>query len=1626
MEPGPRPTIAVNFQASSTPPPSGFLVDSFAGFGPRDGDLSYGWVTEASALDADGTTAIPITGDYPGAIVEVGGAPPAASDPRLVGSAAFDAAGWPSRAAWELALEAGWYEVTASLGDAGLAGGDLHALEVEGAPVTSWTSAEPFTSQLVTTVAHVEDGFLTLSAASGDGARIHYVEVRPLPDLTPDDDRPAPEDYPAFVDVVANGGFGANQVLVPLDPGPGVRPDGVDPRSDLLLGIDSVDGRGGALLESLADGSLALYETLSGAPVAFTTNTTGGFDAVTISPTEELAPFTSYTLAIDGFQDRGATGDAASETREFLRYTTTFTTGEAPAIPPREVAFASTVELDGALEGSFGVTSIALSPDAAFLYAVTMGGQVKRWAIDPATGALDVAGEEVFTPLGDFVVDPDDPVGGRRGFIGLAFDPVDPNVLWVSDNYPIPLVGKTSEIPDFTGRISKIELGADGSLSDATISPYVSGLPRSGGDHLVNSLAFRPNPAAGEAGEPDHLLYVTVGSNTAMGAPDNTWSFRPERLLSAAVLEIDPERTAPPGGFDVTTEPLPDDGFSRRFVDADDDLKNGGIPITSGAFFDPDEPRYLHFDADGVASVRTGPEATAPLVADFYDPFADDAVVRLFATGHRNSYDLAWHSNGSLYAAMNGSAPGGNTPGGTRPDGTVVPALFDLGLQEDFLVRVLEGRYYGHPNPLHDEFVAYGGNPTAGVDNDPNEVDEYPAGVLPDPNYDLAGSYPLGPSRSPNGIIEYRADVFGSSLQGALLFAEYSSGDDIRVVLLDEAGLPVDEFLLTDPTGEVIEYADVLDITEGVDGRLYLSTLNRGNGGSQIVRLDPRPDATADENGDLAVFLVDGTDPAAAHFRIYGLDDDIAQVLASLDGGLTATAVTVGPDGEFTLDLGTFDATALQLTVIDDATNEASVLRPLAPPDATAVPDARSLDAAYFPDRLQFNWIDEITTAIGSHKPTATLEVVNTGTSPLQLLGADLAGPFRLEDPTVVDATTLAPGEATTIVVAFDRAAYTPPLAYQTSVVAGELRLQTNAAATPLLTVDLGGFWRPEDTPFWEPNINEVWEVFGFDVLVEGVGFAGNFGDSPLDNFDIYEAVDELEVLSPYWQLADGVEEARLVRLATMAAPETVELGLHRPGSLADGDRTVVTTNAPDQNQAFLPVQVDHSIGIATFTAEDLPDAWPGDDVFGVFAADRSSDPRLNEPGSGEVDPSLQRGHFIRFFEARDADGAAIPHLYLGVMENGTSNYNYNDHLFLLEGVAPVGFDVGEDLGLPGGDDVVYSPAPDRSAPLDLDGAVFAAGEVFYAFLETTDTTVARVDFVLDGALLQREGAAPWDLQGGFLAAANGFDTATLDPGDHVLETRLFATDAVTPFATLVDAFEVVGETAAGLGDVRYSPLPDRTGPLELDGADFVQGGTIYAFLDEADATITGVEFFLDGTLIQTERAAPWDIQGGFAAAAEGLDTTLLAPGTYVVETVITHDAGGEPATTTLVDSFTILAEPDTGTPPPYDVRYSASAGRSAPVDLDGAVFTRGETIYAFVDEADAAVVGVEFFLDGARIQTERAAPWDIQGGSLAAANGLATGELALGEHRIETRVVHEVDGTPEIVTLVDDFALIA
>ncbi|PKP66176.1 MAG: hypothetical protein CVT86_03020 [Alphaproteobacteria bacterium HGW-Alphaproteobacteria-8] len=344
------------------------------------------------------------------------------------------------------------------------------------------------------------------------------------------------------------------------------------------------------------------------------------------------------------------------------------------------------------------------------------------------------------------------------------------------------------------------------------------------------------------------------------------------------------------------------------------------------------------------------------------------------------------------------------------------------------------------------------------------------------------------------------------------------------------------------------------------------------------------------------------------------------------------------------------------------------------PPAGDAQIAIQSLDPAYFDDRLHFSWLDNNSASAKDrdYKESGTVKIGNEGSDPLVLKGYEIDGPFKLADPGQLDGLVLQPGETIDVVVNFDRAAYVAPTSQSASgVFTGALRLLTNDASDPETVVALGGFWQARDEGGWEPSVNEVWEAFGFGTFIPGVPTNGwDETGSPLNNKDIYEAATELEVLSPYWQLADGVTEARITQIAAFHGAASSGFSIHAPGVRTD--RIGLSNHSDANNQSFLPLRSNGDFATRTITAAQIPDIWIGDDTFGFNIDGYSSDPTLNSPGPGSAPAGVQRGHFVRFFQALEADGDVIENVYLMLHDYAGVNYDYNDNMYVIEGVKPV------------------------------------------------------------------------------------------------------------------------------------------------------------------------------------------------------------------------------------------------------------------------------------------------------------------------------------------------------------------
>jgi hypothetical protein len=920
--------------------PSGYQSDTGSAYGDRGNGFTYGWVD----VENGAVTSTPLA--QPQGSARYKGDVPGASDLQKT-YLHFEYPGASSATnerAWEMQLANGTYQLTLSIGDTGGRFDSRYVINVEGQsfltpftpvaldgvaygntgqpPYDTALDGQGFRSTLYTGIVQVTDGRLTIDSIGGDNTEIQFLELKNIPDITPADGRSADLDYSTFVDPVA-ASLEDGQVSISIAEDGGVPLD-IDPTSSFVVGVNlQAPGHRGPNINHV-DG-IKLIETLTGIEVAINVQITGGADSLTIKPLADLKEFTSYTLKLENVLDLGSVTDPEAPLRQFQDMTTTFVTGEKSVDVPREVAFIDTVQINGFADGAGGYTSVEFGPDGK-LYVATITGMIHRFDLNPDGTIIKESQETLYSDY--FQQFPGSSEAsemqgeGRRSIIGIAFDPEDANTIWITDNWPVPRESKAFETPEFSGQVSKVTLGAGGSLANATVQTYITGLPRSGGDHVTNSIEFRANPDAGEPGAPNYLLYVSQGSNSAAGQKDNAWGFRPEKLLNAAVLEVDPRRDVSSGPFDVRTEPL---------------------SLTDDPTTDFPENQF-------------NPDGTYP---GSYNPFAADAVLKIYATGIRNAYDLVWHSNGHLYVPTNGTAAGGlspdnpNTPQNEASNGGSPKQL-------DYFFNVQKDGYYGHPNPRQGHYILNGGNPTSGVDK--NEVGGntyYLPGTLPESAYDIDGAYSLDFNKSPNGATEYTGNAFGSNLKGAVLFAQFSTGDNVRYLLVNANGDIVGDDVLRRPGGDVIdEYIDPLDIIEHPEtGQLYLLTLNRGTGESKIVLLTPAPggvtaDLTADEGGDLALTVVDATNPAAVVFAVTGLDADITSLQVAFDGSVPTTVTLNG--GRFTFDLSGKTGPVSALLTVRDATGNTAT-------DAASVTVGGDAGGSTFIDGSEFTILSTLT-----------------------------------------------------------------------------------------------------------------------------------------------------------------------------------------------------------------------------------------------------------------------------------------------------------------------------------------------------------------------------------------------------------------------------------------------------------------------------------------------------------------------------------------------------------------------------------------------------------------------------------------------------------------------------------------
>ncbi|WP_062318478.1 PA14 domain-containing protein [Demequina maris] len=685
--------------------------------------------------------------------------------------------------AWEIAVPNGLYEVTVAVGDQmGAESYDSqHTVNVEGSvAINGFQGSASQEYETYTATVGVWDGNLTLDALGGFNTKLAYVEIDGI-----EFDRP-------HVDAVN-----------PLN-----RANDADITAGVAATFQKVHA-GGGVNDTTMPGNVKVFNVATGEEVPGSVNTSGGNDTVNFDPDGEFEPNTTYRFVVTS-DVKDLFGNS------FVPFESIFTTGAGVIVGGDEFTPLTNVAFEKVQITLPGVNklwaSFAFGPDEK-LYGTTIGQGIWRFDVDPDTGALSN-----MTDL------------GYQGFamIGLLWDKdatADDLKVWITKTS----ANVGNEQAQFISGISLLE---GPNLENE--KKVFAGLPRSQSDHLTNSMIYGPG------GD----IFVLQGSNSAAGDPDSSWGQRGEQLLTAALLHFDPEHAR----------------VQQAITDAEGD-----------------DPQLVQTASSGSSgeNATNGYDAGNP-----YDPWAANAPLQIYATGIRNAYDLVYHSNGHVYVATNGTAGGGNSPGvdynattetwtrvaasGIPGYSTVngqdltaacearadrdpsyvprsIPPISNHPTQRDHLYDVVEGGYYGHPNPTRCEFVLHEGNDP---DNPPQWAGQggskYVSGVLPESHY-KGVAYDFEYNKSPNGTIEYMSKTYGGQLEHRIIVVRFSNNNDLIFLQADQATGEIlggqTEVGITGVPNSTISgvggFNDPLEVVEDTrNGNLYVNQYDRA-GSSQ-------------------------------------------------------------------------------------------------------------------------------------------------------------------------------------------------------------------------------------------------------------------------------------------------------------------------------------------------------------------------------------------------------------------------------------------------------------------------------------------------------------------------------------------------------------------------------------------------------------------------------------------------------------------------------------------------------------------------------------------------------------------------------------------------------------------------
>jgi glucose/arabinose dehydrogenase len=848
-------TIKINFQDDKTSPPPGWLKDAGEKFSSHPGiyegsQLMYGWKDTKDSLP------VSLSGngrarDEPEDVLLSTFIHMQPEDINRLRYGAFN--GTRLNGYWELKILNGVYKVSVAVGDGAVKKAkEIDCINVEGVKAISnfipfGKLRSPGRFKTATVTVTVTDGFLTIDAEGGTNTKICYVEVEPvtiapylylLPDtqnllinkdlnenktfsvkfnnsLKQNVNYHLTANYSAgaanWLKFPANTSGNNNEILLDYSAAAKL-PVGIYranlqasatafTSSNVTIQVNVVENSRPHVIASLPEnGSVMLNNTTIAANnlyVPAISGFKGGINNATINnkTVKLLKIVNGNAVTVPGNVQGTGGGDAISfsplhhlEPNSYYKFiiTSGVKSYSGKSLIPYEASFstaAAPVDSTNMLKAEFIKISVPGTQNKKYT-ALTFGPDGKFYALKINGGIERYTVDHNTGMLSNMeVINTMIKKHGETTAIGLTFDihsTASNLVAWVSYSS----AGLT-EAPLFDGNISRL---SGPNLENE--QHVIVNLSRSTRDHMVNSMAFGP----------DSALYILLGSNSSAGSYDKGWQ-REETLLAGSLLRLDIKK------LNKIKLPL-------------------NVKTTSNQNL-----------------INHASTTSAKMPDGTYNPYSINSPLTIYASGIRNAYDLVWHSNGQLYIPANGSGGGGNSPasvkGTKRPNGTyyngpTIAATQNVPVQHDWLFRVNPDKpvgYFGHPNPLRGEYVinrGFADNPV------------FTPNVKPDINY-RGAAYDFGFNKSPNGVIEYKSDVFNGALKGKLLVCRFSGGGDIMVLepgskdkhrLLNKADTIYDIKHVAAGVGNnglegMAGFANPLDIVEDVTtGNLYISEFN--------------------------------------------------------------------------------------------------------------------------------------------------------------------------------------------------------------------------------------------------------------------------------------------------------------------------------------------------------------------------------------------------------------------------------------------------------------------------------------------------------------------------------------------------------------------------------------------------------------------------------------------------------------------------------------------------------------------------------------------------------------------------------------------------------------------------------